>query len=919
MTERRTTDLCGPWQIWFDDEADWESGPVHLPGTPLTAIQSNPPSGGWDNLANGEPITVPAVTDDVRADYIGVSWWSRTITLAGRSNAVLAFAAARLRAEVFLDGELIGHDIEGYTPFEIAIPDHLNMAGDHQLAVRITNPGGSDNWEDLFPIRWAGMVLPSSHHFGGIWQPVHLHEHDGLRIADLWVRTALADQTISVTGEIEGEGATRARITVTAPDGEIAFDRSYDYDEPCTRIAETVSLDQISVHEVLAPRLYRVRLEVGRDEVSDACEKTSAFRELDIRDGKLLFNGRPIYLATSISWSLYFNGPIATPEEIDSEVSAIKAMGQNMVTAHRRAANPELIDALDAAGLLLYQEPGGVPSLRERFGGGHWLPEQDLETALAFAELRIARLWRRDRSRPSLVWWNLANECLDPGDGDPGAPAHRLLAVARDNDDSRITTWTSAWNPTPLYTPDTDEPGTTFDFHAVLNWPSMWHQQMEAEIAAIRPPGDMPYVAGESQNFTSLAGLEALAEKAADRRVKRRFDGKVLSWKTTFDEDLTAVDPDKRLGGADALIAATARVQSHGVAKLVRHHRANADCDGLAINGWHSHPLIGTMGILRVDRRPAVNTDAIAEANAALQIVLTGVDHDVAAGDEIRLTPVVLNAEAVADLTIDVTVAIDGDSGARIAGRTSGDRRQILDPVTFAAPARASSIVHLDAVGTIGDAPVAETIEIAVSDPGKPSCADIDVFDPRRALAGIVERPGAPWRLGSTRPTLICANNMRLIHTLFAGGPRRAAVLLRPDLPGASVRSVPGDLARLGVARRDARYINVLGDWNGGWAFDTGHQLLPSLGTASIWNSPQWRLFPRQMMWGLEGEILTGAISFEGAGVFETGDLRIGATTVILRSEGNEVLVTTLPLTEAARTSPLARSVISDIVNWLVS
>jgi beta-galactosidase len=211
MSDVINTDLSGEWKIWFDDAANWVGEEIYLPGTALANISIHIPSGGWGSLDAGEPIAVPAIIDDARASYYGVSWWSRNISLSGMKNALLRFEAARLRVEIFLDGELIGYDIEGYTPFEIAIPYHLNSPGKHRLDVRITNPGGSDNWEDLNPIRWSGVTLPSSQDFGGIWQPVSLIEHDGLRIADLWARTSLAGQSITLIAEIEGGGCDRSQ------------------------------------------------------------------------------------------------------------------------------------------------------------------------------------------------------------------------------------------------------------------------------------------------------------------------------------------------------------------------------------------------------------------------------------------------------------------------------------------------------------------------------------------------------------------------------------------------------------------------------------------------------------------------------------------------------------------------------------
>jgi hypothetical protein len=918
MSDVTTTNMSGEWTIWLDERADWQSEVIYLPGTPLTNISMHKPTGGWDRLSAGTPITVPAITDDVSASYHGVSWWSRTIELSGNKHAILRFEAARLRVEIFLDGHLIGYDIEGYTPFEIVIPDNLNTTGEHRLDVRITNPGGSDNWEDLNPIRWNGVTLPSSQDFGGIWQPVSLIEHNGLRINDLWVRTSLSNKTITVTAEVEG-GATHASITVTASDGETVCVVPFAYDAPKSLLSETIKLDEVIPHGVYDPHLYTVTLAVSHDELCDIATKTCGFRALAITDGTLHYNNQPIYLATSISWSLYENGPIGSVQEIAREVDAIRKMGQNMITAHRRPANPALIDALDKAGILLYQEPGGLPALRDRMGCGEWLPPEELVTAMAFAELRIARLWRRDRSRASLVWWNLANECLDVGDGYAGEAAETLMQVARTCDDSRITTWTSGWGPSPAYGADDASRTASFDFHTVLNWPSIWHPQLDGEIAAVRPGTPMPYISGESQNFTSLAGLGALASAAAARSVKRDGDDRLIAWYAALQEDLAAVDPAGHLGGADGFCAATAQTQTEGVTRLIRHHRANPDCDGLAINGWHSHSKIGTMGIVRADRALAVHAAPVAAANAAIQVMLKGVRYDVAPEMMMRLEPVILNTPHAVGLPFTLKLTLNGAQITEpLTGTTTGTRCDALDPVMVQIPATANGLMTLSLEGQVGDAHVSDSFQIYTAIAGKLDLTRIDLFDPRDELGHWGAETATRWRLGTAAPSLLCANNLRAVQTLFDGKPRRSAVLMRPEIPGATnICGAPGDLAKHGLASTDARFVDVKGDWNGGWAFSTGHVVLPSLSTACLWTSHHWRIFPRHIMMGVKGEVITGATSFEGATLYDTGALRTGATTILLEKNGCEVLLTTLPLIDSLHTSPYAQTVLRDIVGWI--
>ena len=476
-------------------------------------------------------------------------------------------------------------------------------------------------------IRWAGVTLPSSQDFGGVWQPVFLEQADGARLDDLYVRPNVACDAALIDIECLAEEGGLVTVTLLDPKGHEVTSRTQEV-APDGRLTFALPVADAKRYDIGRPALYTAvaRLEArgGRDEQ----RQRFGFRSFDIVGRELRLNERPFYLKTSISWSLYSTGPWATGPELADEVQAIVAFGQNAITAHRRCANPELIDALEERGLLLYQEPGGLPSLRERMGCGFWLSDTELATAVPFAKLRVERVAKRDRSRAALVWWNLANECFDPYDGAPGSVAMDLFAALRAVDNSRVTTWTSAWNPTPMARPFAADIGTAFDFHAVCNWPSLWHPQIERETRAIRPLGETIAIAGESQNFTSLSGVDDLAEKLGREAKPGSVGASALACWNDLKAGLAEVDPTATLGGPRAFIEATTIVQSHGVARLALHHRANPDVNGLAINGWHSHYRIGTMGITRIDRKPSFDPAALAAANQPLQVLLLGLVPD---------------------------------------------------------------------------------------------------------------------------------------------------------------------------------------------------------------------------------------------------------------------------------------------------
>jgi hypothetical protein len=918
----RTT-LSGDWRLNFDDHADWRSGPAPLPGTPISEIPHRPPTHGWDSIERGETVQVPDTTERFRPSWHGVSWWSREIELKDYSHARLLFRAARLLAEVYLDRELIGYDLEGYTPFEIEIPRRLNRAGPHRLDVRITNPGGSNNWEDLLAIRWAGVTLPSSQDFGGIWQPVFLEQADAARLDDLYVRPNAACDVALIDVECVAEEGGLVTVFVLDPEGRKVASEGRRIGPGASRAAFALPVAGAERYDIGRPTLYTAVASLEAPGGRDERRQRFGFRLFDIVGRELHLNGRPIYLKTSISWNLYSEGPRSTDEELADEVKAIVAFGQNAITAHRRCANPELIDALEERGLLLYHEPGGLPSLRERMGCGFWLADDELATAVPFAKLRVERLARRDRSRAALVWWNLANECFDPYEGAPGSVAMELFAALRAVDDSRVTTWTSAWNPTPMARPFAAEIGTSFDFHAVCNWPSLWHPQVERETHAIRPLGETIAIAGESQNFTSLAGIDVLAENLG-RDAKPGSVGAIASaWWNNLKDGLAEVDPMGSLGRGDAFIEATASVQSHGVARLALHHRANPDINGLAINGWHSHYRIGTMGIMRIDRKPSFHPADLAAANQPLQVVLLGLLPDTYSVEQrcqlVLLDEIGLPAAEALHFVVDISGPNGAVESLKLALTAAGEGR--VRPLgEILVPPLPAGDYSLSIRGKHCGYVLGFTERFLVVE--RPSLAGVRfmLHDPTSELTSFLDAAGADpeeWRLYGAGPALINGGNLRTSHTLFGGQTHRSVALIRPNqFKFRGSRNVFGDLAKL--VGSSARPVRVMGDWIGGWGFTVANNVLPSLGSAGVWD---WRfssVFPQEIAVGLSGRVLAGAATFDGADVFETGRLVVGASAAIV-GDGREVLLTTLPLVEMAATRPLAARILHEMIVWLAA
>ena len=159
----------------------------------LRKLPVNPPTGGWKVLSSdaGIAVTLPGTVEEhywgqkplplpgsrpeevvsVSSSYRGVSWWFRSFQaplLKPGEHLVLSFPGARLRAEVYVNGKLVGYNMVDEIPFTADATAALNPRGLNQLAVRITNPGGTLSWGDYALQNWGKYSFPISKAFGGL-------------------------------------------------------------------------------------------------------------------------------------------------------------------------------------------------------------------------------------------------------------------------------------------------------------------------------------------------------------------------------------------------------------------------------------------------------------------------------------------------------------------------------------------------------------------------------------------------------------------------------------------------------------------------------------------------------------------------------------------------------------------------------
>jgi len=327
-------------------------------------------------------------------------WYRREFdtpaSLGEDMRLLLHFGAVDYRADVWVNGNYMGKHSGGYTPFHFDITDSLQV-DKNEIIVRVRDsldpriPRGKQSFLGKpFTIFYTTVT--------GIWQSVYLETTGTARIenflitpvpetGDIWVK-------ISAAGS---KGNHSFSSSVTDQNGNI-HNMETEFDMDASAISSTshcVKIKNPALWSPDDPILYRISLSLkdSDGEVQDEIDSYFGFRRIEIVDGTILLNGKPLYQKLLLNQG-YFPGGHYTPETPDlfrRDIQLAKDMGFNGVRMHQKIENPQFLFWADVLGFLVWEE---MPS------GFVW--SKKLRYAL---RAQWKEVYTRDASHPCIITW----------------------------------------------------------------------------------------------------------------------------------------------------------------------------------------------------------------------------------------------------------------------------------------------------------------------------------------------------------------------------------------------------------------------------------------------------------------------------------------------------------------------------------
>ncbi len=378
---------CGPASYFYKDHPDFFSS-----GQEVLSHER------WDevNLPHDFIVNQDLCEDENNSfGYLHYdnAWYRKHFTLPEGSEdkrVLLRFDGIATISVIYVNGCLMYHNFSAYNTFEIDISDVVYFDKENVIAVYVSTEEFEGWW-------YQG---------GGIYRDVHLTLTERVAI-DLYGVYApykklnetdwqICFETTVVNSDYTDCDVTVKSMVVNAEGNTVA--EAIGEGTVCVRDKKTLSYSTVVSSPLLwdcdTPNLYTVKTVLYKNgELIDENYTRIGFRTVEVSvDKGLLINGKKTIIKGVCGHQDFGLTGLAVPENIAKyKVSLMKEMGANGYRTTHYQQTEFYMDAFDEMGFLVMDEARWFESSKESF-------EQ------------IESLVKRDRNRPSVIFWSTSNE-----------------------------------------------------------------------------------------------------------------------------------------------------------------------------------------------------------------------------------------------------------------------------------------------------------------------------------------------------------------------------------------------------------------------------------------------------------------------------------------------------------------------------
>ena len=351
----------------------------------------------WINLPHDYIISqIPSRDENNALGYYKYenAWYRKIFNIPEddkNKRITLFFEGVATHATVYLNGCLLKHNYCGYTSFEVDLTDHLKFGDEENVIAVYVETDEHEGW-------W--------YEGAGIYRHVWLCKTDNVAV-DLWGVYVAPKKVNDTDWKVKTETTIRndRYEDVTAEFVTTFYDK--DKNAVATASGKTdipkrekktaiyyIDVKNPELWDIDSPNLYDVETKVYVDGVEcDRYETRTGFRTVEIYGDKGLFlNGKYVKIKGVCTHQDFGLTGKAVADNIHRyKIEMIKEMGANGYRTSHYPHSESTMDALDELGFIVMDET-------------RWY-----DSSVEGCE-QLEMLVKRDRNRPSVVFWSLGNE-----------------------------------------------------------------------------------------------------------------------------------------------------------------------------------------------------------------------------------------------------------------------------------------------------------------------------------------------------------------------------------------------------------------------------------------------------------------------------------------------------------------------------
>lgn len=429
------------WRPGFDDR-NWVDFPVPA---------------NWELNGFGVPIYVNSAYEfapkkpeppHIPHDNNPVGCYRRTFNIPEKWQGMeifIHFGAVKSAFYLWINGQFVGYSEGSKTPAEWRITPFLR-SGENVVALEVYR------WSD-----GSYLECQDFWRLSGIERDVYIYAAPKIRIRDFFVLATLDDRYqdghFQVTVELKntnlnlrGERVS-LEMSLLDPTGRPLLLDSRPVEMEKKEKAEIVfvhGVGQPLAWTAETPNLYTLLLVLrdAKGRTTQVVPSKVGFRRVEIKDGRLLLNGRPVRLkGVNRHEHDPFTGHVVSEESMRRDIELMKQNNINAVRTSHYPNDPRWYEFCDEYGLYVVDEAN-----IESHGMGYGERSLAKKPEWGPAHLdRTRRMVERDKNHPSVIIWSLGNEA---GNGvnfeltykwikqrDPSRPVQYERAVLEANTD----------------------------------------------------------------------------------------------------------------------------------------------------------------------------------------------------------------------------------------------------------------------------------------------------------------------------------------------------------------------------------------------------------------------------------------------------------------------------------------------------